>query len=452
MNTSLVNELADRLGTSTMEARIALADLLQDTRKELERHGAAELPGLGTFRREKRAASNLTFQPDVLLADAANHAFAGLDSLIVSEASAQINAPDDAVSAAPEPSAPEPLSENAVLPPLDEAPPLPPEARPEAESEPPAPPEHAAAEPRAVEPDDNVPPVSPSEEPAPDLPSVDEASPAAARLYEPDALEPDDKLAPDEQEPPDRPAPEPPAPLPIRKVDWESVLQDTPYAVMPAAGYLHGGPTRADLEAATLEAPALGAPTAQPTADRAPDRRAAPPRARRSSSLPRIAAALVLVTLAAGLLWYVTQPDERAEPPLSPTAERESPPEPSPAAGAAAGAASTSDTATAPPPSESDPAPAEETLAPVLDPAPGDWTAVAASRPSRAAADSLAQQYRAQFGPSGAPVGVIAGEVDGNQFFRVAVGRFSSFDETQAFLQRAGPPLPDDAWALQIEP
>ena len=446
MDPSLVNALADRLGTSTMEARIALADLLQDVREELEHHGAVQLPGLGTFRRESRPFSRLTFQPDALLADAANHVFAGLDALTVPDPSAETDVQDTTPAAQSEPAQPEPLSEHAASPPPAEAQLTePPAASETAEPlvEPPSekPKEHTPAETGPVEPPLGVPSAG--------VPSADEALPDAAKRYESSPPESDTEPAQDEPAPPARPAPELPTPLPIRKVDWESVLQDTPYAVMPAAGYLHGGPTRTDLEAATLETPTLEPPPTDFSSGRTPDCRPAARSStrRRVPALLWISAALVLAALAAGL-WYVMQPGERAEPLPPPSAEREPAPATSP------GPASTSDTAAAPP-AEEEPAAeelAEEPLAPVLEPTPGDWTAVAASRPTRAEADVLARQYRVQLGASGVPVGVLAGEVDGDQLFRVAVGRFSSFEETQTFLQRAGSPLPADAWALQIEP
>lgn len=78
--------------------------------------------------------------------------------------------------------------------------------------------------------------------------------------------------------------------------------------------------------------------------------------------------------------------------------------------------------------------------------APNRWVIVVASHTARTAALETAQSYRTRFDT----VKVVAGTVDGQTWYRVAVGRYDSEPEAKQALARSKGPLPTGAWTHRL--
>jgi len=86
MSASLIQRLAERLGCTPEAAELALRQYIARLQEQLAQDGRASLPGLGHL---VRSEEGLRFDPDVSLAQAVNHRFAGLEPVIVEPPSAQ---------------------------------------------------------------------------------------------------------------------------------------------------------------------------------------------------------------------------------------------------------------------------------------------------------------------------------------------------------------------------
>lgn len=86
-----------------------------------------------------------------------------------------------------------------------------------------------------------------------------------------------------------------------------------------------------------------------------------------------------------------------------------------------------------------------------IDRQAGGWTIIVASRTAQGSAEQLASTYQERFRTAGYPVDVLTATVDGQDFFRVAVGQFSSSDAARSALNQHGDKLPDGAWATRIQ-
>lgn len=418
MRSSLINALADRLGTSPAEARAALDDLLQHTRAELKQNRPVHLPGLGTFRtaiHDDRDGRSLTFDPAPALSDAVNASYVGLDTLALTPAQ-----PHLAFSGAPAEESPaeaSPAEEEAVAAPADRDQPGP-EAGDSLAAEDAAP-KDVAKRTRSSKPVRN--------ETAPDRPSTDEPRTAKKSQNEqtaPSTFSPSSRdRAPREEAPQKKPA--------------------------------GSGAARS---ASRDDAPSRDAPAprvAATTDDEAPSSR---------NALPWLIATVLLVAIGVSA-WLLSRSPEPVAP-TDATAQVEEPTaSEEPAAQDAAPqdaapnqtAGGEADAPAADAPALDEPAAGESTAdepavpqAPALDPAEGGWTLVVSSDPTRDEAQAVAEEFAQRFQGQDAPIGVIPGDVEGTTYYRVGVGQFASTDEGLRALNAEDSRYPEDAWLLQL--
>ncbi|MGI9175404.1 MAG: HU family DNA-binding protein, partial [Rhodothermales bacterium] len=103
---SLIDHLAQRLGTAPDKAEQALKQFAEHLHERVAQEKDVRLPGLGRFYRRDGA---LAFEPDEALALAANQRFAGLASVTV-DVLQPVAAPPEQASPTPEPHTAAPLS------------------------------------------------------------------------------------------------------------------------------------------------------------------------------------------------------------------------------------------------------------------------------------------------------------------------------------------------------
>lgn len=424
MRTPLINALADRLGTSPTEARVALAGLLQHTRTELKQNRPVHLPRLGTFRtaiHDDQSGRSLTFDPDPAFSDAVNESYADLAPLTLTPARPRLAFGN----ASAEPASAEPASAEEKSAVTGEPSPAAADEREQRRSEEKQHSPERMAEPEAKEADDAAADGA--------LPERTEAK--AERETPPKESE----RSPKEKETP---------PVPAGAVDGETADGETADSPAPAASPA----TASSTAAPPSPAPGRAAPRAETDVeDTAPglsSRRA----------LPWLLAAVVLVAIGIGA-WLLSRPSDPAETPPDATAQVEEPPAPaddSPAdASASESAASQNQQAgEAPADQPETPAQTEEPpapQAPALDPAQGGWTLVVSSKPTQEEAQAVAEQFAQRFQGQNAPIGIIPGAVEGTTYYRVGVGQFGSSDDALRALDENSR-YPDDAWLLQLSP
>lgn len=185
---------------------------------------------------------------------------------------------------------------------------------------------------------------------------------------------------------------------------------------------------------------ASGEPTAPKDApDRASPERVSPrPNASERRSPVRAvwgAALAMLLLAAAGWLMY-SEPGllGASSPPASPAVSSAPPPD----------TASENESPSAAPPDRSPSSRPGSPSSTARDSAttPSRWAIVVASHTARTAALETAHSYRTRFDT----VKVVAGTVDGQTWYRVAVGQYDSEPQAEQALARAESTLPTDAW------
>jgi hypothetical protein len=154
------------------------------------------------------------------------------------------------------------------------------------------------------------------------------------------------------------------------------------------------------------------------------------------------AALAALLLAAAGWLMY-SEPGllGASSPPASSTVSSTPPSDTASdtTSGSESPSAAASDRSSSPRPASSSPTARAST-------APNRWAIVVASHTARTAALETAQSYRVRFDT----VKVVAGTVDGQTWYRVAVGRYGSEPQAEQALARSKGTLPTGAWTHRL--